>query len=193
MRAKKSRQQRPSLTNSPKNKQPRQLGFELLESKALKHFGGAYLKKSHAKTKRPIATKRSMHLVMRSSLAKGDRSLLKHAKAIRNVIQRQSRRFDVRIYRLANAANHLHFVVLPSSRAGFNGFLRSISGLIARIVLGAEKGTAKRLQFWDQRPFTRILEWGKEYQGVLRYLVQNSLEAFGFIAYTPRKQRFTSG
>lgn len=174
-------------------KQVKQLGFQILEQKAAKHFGGAYLKKSHAKTKRPITTKRSMHLVMRSSLAKGEKSFLRHAAAIQKIVQVQAKRFGVRVYRLANAGNHLHLVILPSSRGGFNSFVRSLSGVIARRVLGAERGSAKNLQFWDQRPFTRILEWGKEYRGVVRYLVQNSLEALGFIEYTPRKVRLASG
>lgn len=174
-------------------KQVKQLGFEILEQKSAKHFGGAYLKKSHAKTKRPITTKRSMHLVMRSSLAKGEKSFLKYAPAIQRLAQEQAKRFGVRVYRFANAGNHLHMIILPSSRSGFNSFVRSLSGLIARKVLGAERGNGKGLQFWDQRPFTRILEWGKEYRGVVRYLVQNSLEALGFIEYTPRKSRLLSG
>lgn len=178
-------------------KKAKQIGFELLEMKSAKHFGGSYLKKSHAKTKRPITTKRSMHLVMRSSLAKGERSLLKHARSIQELVRLQAQKFGVRVYRFANAGNHLHMVILPSSRKSLNGFLRSISGLIARIVLGAERGAAgksavKNVQFWDQRPFTRILEWGREYQGVIKYLVQNSLEALGFIEYTPRKSKFKS-
>lgn len=177
------------MNSAGRGRSPQQLGFEILEHKSAKHFGGAFLKKSHAKTKRPMTTKRSLHLVMRSSLAKGDRSLLKHAAAIRQIIQRQSDAFGVKVYRLANAGNHLHMVILPSSRKSLSGFLRSISGLIARKVLGVEKGSSKKIQFWDQRPFTRILEWGREYRTVLRYLVQNSLEAFGFIAYTPRKLR----
>lgn len=168
---------------------PKQLGFEILDNKNTKKFGGALLKNSHAKIKRPVTTKKCMHLVMRSSLAKGDRSLLKHAAGIRAIVQKQSQQFGVRVDRMANAGNHLHLVIQPGTRRGFNGFIRSISGLIARLVLRAEKGTSKNIRFWDQRPFTRIIEWGTEYRGVLRYLVQNSLEAFGFIAYTPRKLR----
>lgn len=164
----------------------KQMGFQILDEKAAKFFGGVYLRKSHAKAKRPVTTKRSMHLVMKSSLAKGERSFLKHAHGIQDVVREQAKRFGVRVYRYANAGNHIHMIILPSSRSGFNSFVRSLSGIIARMVLGAERGSAKGLQFWDQRPFTRILEWGREYRGVVRYLVQNSLEALGFIAYTPR-------
>lgn len=114
---------------------------------------------------------------------------MKHAQGIQDVVRQQAQKFGVRVYRLANAGNHLHMIILPNSRSGFNSFVRSLCGIIARMVLGAERGSAKNVQFWDQRPFTRILEWGREHQGVVRYLVQNSLEALGFIEYTPRKSK----
>lgn len=171
------------------NNRSRQLGFEILDIKSIKHFGGAYLKNSHAKTKRPLTTKRSLHLVMRSSLAKGANSFLNHDKKIQQILSRQARRFGVKIYRMANAGNHLHMIILPQSRAAFNGFIRAISGLIARAVLGVEKGAAKKLQFWDKRPFTRIIEWGREFKSVSNYLMQNTLEALGFIAYQSRTQK----
>ena len=41
--------------------------------------------------------------------------------------------------------------------------------------------------FWDFRPFSRILYWGKDYQTACNYLLRNTLEALGFIAYRPRK------
>jgi hypothetical protein len=77
-------------------------------------------------------------------------------------------------------------IVLPSSRTGFNGFIRAISGLIARLTLGVERGRAKGLKFWDARPFTRVLEWGRDYRQACAYLAQNILEALGFIEYRPR-------
>src|SRR3990167_6268083 len=97
-------------------KRARQAGFEILEMKSVKHFGGAYLKNSHAKTKRPITTKRAMHLVLRSLLAKGALSLLRKDKEIREIIIEQGERFGVKVYRLANAGKHLHLIVLPRSR-----------------------------------------------------------------------------
>jgi hypothetical protein len=60
--------------------------------------------------------------------------------------------------------------------------------LIARLILKAEKGASKSIQFWDKRPFTRILEWGKDFNVISSYLLQNILEALGFIPYKPRKK-----
>ena len=62
----------------------------------------------------------------------------------------------------------------------FAGFLRAISGIIARTVLGAQRGEPKGKKFWDARPFTRIVAWGKAYTAACRYLIKNQLEAVGF-------------
>jgi hypothetical protein len=151
-----------------------------------KHFGGAYLKNSHAKTKRPITLKTPMHLVMRSELAKGPYSLLKFERRVQKIIYDQGRKFGVKVYRLANAGNHLHLIILPRSRRAFLGFVRAISGLIARATLKVQRGSAKGLKFWDKRPFTRIVSWGREYRDVCDYLLQNTLEAMGFLPFRPR-------
>ncbi len=167
---------------------PKQLFLENFKSKSPKNFGGAYLKNSNPKEKRPVSTKKAMHLVLRSTLAKGPQSLLRNNKKVSEVIYKQAKACGVKVYRFANAGNHLHLIILPSSRAAFIKFIRSVSGLIARLILKAEKGAAKAVQFWDKRPFTRILEWGKDFKISSDYLLQNTLEAFGFIPFKPRKK-----
>jgi REP element-mobilizing transposase RayT len=165
----------------------KQLGFQILENQNAKSHGGNRLK-SNPKSARPVSIKRSMHLVLRSSLAKGKLTFLQRERSrqVERVIHSQGRRFGVKVYRLSNAGNHLHLIVLPRSRRGFTGFIRAITGLIARLTLGVEKGTSKNLKFWDARPFSRIVEWGRDFEGTCRYLAQNTLEALGFIDYQPR-------
>jgi len=167
----------------------KQLGFQILNKKNINFFGGAYLKNSNPKTARPISHKRSMHLVLRSSYAKGEYSLLKSDRRIRKILWTQGKTFGVKIYHLANGGNHLHLIILPRSRIAFNGFIRAVSGLIARAVLDVERGRALGFKFWDKRPFTRILEWGREFKVVSNYLLQNTLEALGFIPYQPRSYK----
>ena len=171
-------------------KKAKELGFAILEGHSVKFFGGAYLNKGNPKEKRPISIKNTMHLVMRSLLAVGPRSLLRQDKEIREILKIQAHHFGVKVYRQANGGNHLHLVVLPRTRRAFNGFIRSISGLIARLILKAERGDPKSVQFWEKRPFTRIVEWGRDFKGVCQYLLQNTLEAMGFIPYQPRKIRY---
>jgi hypothetical protein len=173
------------MKNSQKKHQ--QLGFEILEKSAIKKIFGGSLLRSNPKTKRPVTTKRSMHTVLGSKLAVGRRSMLLFQVQISRQIYKQAEDFGVKIYGFANGGDHLHLVLLPRSRAAFNGFIRAISGIIARIVTGAERGRGKALKFWDARPFTRVVEWGRDLRNVCAYLRQNTLEALGFIAYKPRK------
>ena len=164
-----------------------------------KEFGGAHLRKSHAKKARPVPIKKTMHLTLRSSKAKGDKSFRydkNRIKKIDTVVRAQAQKFGVEIYRFAIVGNHLHLLVKASYRRGFISFLRSISGIIARIALGAERGSAKLSEsargFWDQRPWTRILFTWTEFKNVKKYVEQNFNEAMGFAPYKPRKYKSTA-
>jgi len=232
----------------------------------LREFGGGLLKNSHAKVKRPIACRRPMHVVLRSSRSRGTRSLLSPRRAgrIQGILHIQAERFQVKLMKIANAGNHLHLVVRAKTVEGFKGFLRAVTGAIAKFCRGlearemnaiearerrtggvvaaetkatgqkhssdgqrAQKAEAKSLKaaghelasdgrkrwesnrqnqlaaetvskqpetqpnkkekFWDQRPFTKILEWGRMHRAALKYLTQNMLEAIGFIPYQERR------
>jgi REP element-mobilizing transposase RayT len=132
-----------------------------------------------------------MHLVLRSSQARGERSFLRpgRARLIERLVRKQAREKGVRIYRFANSGNHLHLLVLPRSRRDYRAFVRAISGLIARLALGAERGRPKQAQggrFWDARPYTRIVEWGRAFHVACSYVRLNQLEASGFWPYRER-------
>ncbi len=167
-----------------------QYHFKSFDKEFKKDFGGSLLR-GNAREARPISLKRPMHLVMRSSLARGELSFLhrNRSKKIETIVRRTASSKGVKVYRFANSGNHLHLIVLPSSRKDFNAFIRSVSGLIARITLGVERGSAKALRFWDARPFTRIIEWGRDYKRACKYVLQNTLEALGFIPYQKRGLR----
>jgi REP element-mobilizing transposase RayT len=84
---------------------------------------------------------------MRSSHATGSKSFLcsERALKIQSIIKKQESRFGVKVYEYANSGNHLHLVVRPRSRKAFQGFLRSITGLIARTTMNTERGLNKTL------------------------------------------------
>lgn len=164
--------------------QPLLPGFDLKEQRS---FGGATLK-SHPKTQRALPLDRPIHLIMRSKYAVGPRSFRQPhlAEKVFHIIKRQCERFNVRLYEYGNGGNHIHLMLIPRSRRGYKGFIRAISGLIARATLKAEKSRPKRLRFWDARPYSRLVTWGRDFQQLKQYLVQNTLEAFGFIEPHPR-------
>lgn len=133
-----------------------------------------------------------MHVVLRSSRAVGGLAFTKRQRQIEAILNRQAIRFGVKLYRRAIAGNHLHLIVLPRSRAAYAGFVRAIAGILARLVLGCERGRAKGLKFWDSRPWSRIVSWGRDFLEVCAYVFQNKLEATGFIPYQPRGGRYVS-
>ena len=162
-------------------------------------FGGAKLKGSHAKKKRPFSRKLPVHVVMRSSQAKGSRSLMNFGRQVEAVLFEEAAKHSIKLHAAANAGNHIHLLVQAHSRDHLSDFLRAISGRIAMIVTGARKGSSlvaqrnktsattlnstgakTRSRFWDQRPFTRLVSMGKDFMGVLRYIALNSTEVAGF-------------
>ena len=134
---------------------------------------------------RPRGTKEAMHLVLRSDRARGAKSFLKYDKVVRSVIGKLASRHGVRIYRIVNAGNHLHITLKLSKQFLWRGFISGITGGIARAV-GFKRDNGSRQGFWNSRPFTRLISWGKDYNIVKDYHVLNQLEADG--AVPPRSQ-----
>jgi len=73
------------------------------------------------KTARPLDPKRPVHLVLRSSRAKGPWSLLhpKNERRVRRVLDVTAAKYGVRVYRFANVGNHLHLLIMARSRRIF--------------------------------------------------------------------------
>lgn len=148
-------------------------------------FGGTYLKNSHAKTKRPLSSKLPIHVVLRSSRAKGDLSFRhpRYFAMVQTTIRDIAHRYGIRLYETANVGNHLHLLVkLPHVRR-WKPFIRELCGTLARKILGLKGRNSTKFEFWDQRPFTRIVDgWNRAYRIVKDYIVMNKLEGAGLIS-----------
>ncbi len=46
--------------------------------------------------------------------------------------------------------------------------------------------------FWQFRPFSRLVNWGRDFKICTSYLKQNILEAFGFVKYKHRKNHYST-
>jgi REP element-mobilizing transposase RayT len=121
-----------------------------------------------------------MHVVLKSSKAKEKYSFYRHKKFIKRLLNKQSKQHFVKIYQWQNVGNHLHLVLRCKNKDHFNNFLRAVSGLIPRHILKAQRGSAKGMKFWDQRPFTRIIRWAKDYRQMLWYMRKNDYQAKGY-------------
>ncbi len=145
-------------------------------------FGGN-IYAGNPKYERPFYSTLALHVVLRSSRARGRNSMLedRHRNQIKWLIRKQAKHFGVELHRYSNNGNHLHLLVKPGkSRKDLQNFLRAVSGLVARLILKAERGRAKGIKFWDARPFSRIVTWGKAFNRCAHYIERNILEALGF-------------
>lgn len=151
---------------------------------------GHETQKGRRKLFRPLDTRKPLHLVFRSDRAKGPWSLkrFKHIEQIRRLTYTLARKNQVKIIQYANGGNHLHLLVHAKDRNGFKRFTRTLTGLIARLVTGAKKGSPIPGKFWNSLFFSRVIEWGRAYFAAKYYVIQNELESEGLVPYTPRKK-----
>ena len=181
----------------------------------LRFFGGQLLH-GRRRSARPLSAKEPIHLVMRSSWAKGVNSFLRprNKNEISRLIKVISEKYMVRVYQVAIVSNHLHFVIqLPRRRQNYKTFVRVLSSQIAshvmqkqsfrsfkQRVLGQERGDPHPAitepqglaqQFWQFRPWTRVLYWGRDFKTCCNYVKQNTLEELGFIEYRARTDRYS--
>ncbi len=150
-----------------------------------KQFGGALLKRSHAKKARPISTKHAMHVVLQSSQAKGAWSFRHHKnwKNISEVVATQARLYGIQLREVVNGGDHLQLVLKIKNRETLNSFLRAVSGIIAMVVTGAAKTRALKDKFWDFRPWSRVVALVRgssvqDDQYVQKYLVEAKIFNF---------------
>ena len=141
----------------------------------IKYIHGGTKTIGHRKEKRPLSTKHAIHLVLKSKKAFGDRSFLRHRKAIGGILATYAEKYGVAIKDSVNMGNHIHLKIKIAERKAFANFLRTVTALIARLVTAATK--AHRFgRFWDGIPFTRILKTSFEEFGLRGYFAANRVE-----------------
>lgn len=151
-------------------------------------FGGELMRtRSGRQGCRPLDTRNTMHVVLRSSKAKGNWSMARpnNRKKIDQIVRKFSQKYGVRVLSLANVGNHLHFHIRLTSLFTYRPFMRAVSGAIAMAVTGQNRWTkvndGTKLRFWDYRPFSRVVTGGfKAFLSIRDYVKINKLEGFGF-------------
>lgn len=165
---------------------------------AARAYGGALMstRKGRPKGGRPLSTKETMHLVIRSTKARGAWSFRKpqNATLITKALKRFSQKHFVKVFKIANVGNHLHLHIRVHKRFGYTAFIRAFTSTIAVGITRAndrqmgsalatkppDKPVARtRLKFFDLRPFTRIIQSHRAFLTVRDYLRINELEGAG--------------
>ncbi len=163
---------------------------------------GGEILKGKRKEARPFSHKHAIHLVLRSTRAKGAWSFLtqKNKARIEKILEECARIYHIKVYRFVNGGNHLHLLVKTETKQytvaqkEFRSFLRRFAGEIAFQITGAKKGEAfrdpaKDKGFWDRRPYSRLVTWGREFRALVKYITKNFLETFGVAREIPPELR----
>lgn len=134
-------------------------------------FGGELLK-GKRKGRRPLCTKRPIHLVLRAK----QHRLKANEATVRLEIARAGKRWGIRIYQWAIVSDHIHLLIRVSTRSAYKFFVQRVSGVVA-LRLGIN---------WLFRPFTRIVAWGLGFKRAKNYIEMNFFESEGFIPHQVR-------
>lgn len=150
-----------------------------LLNRAKSAYGGDLLKTRAGRAHgRPLSTRETMHLVMRSSKAKGVFSLRhpRNIQRVRSIVEKFAKKNGVQILSFANVGNHLHLQIKLTKRFLFAPFIRAVTGGIAQVVANSKTFG----KFWDRRPFTRIVHSFCAFNNLKKYVRVNQLEAEGY-------------
>lgn len=164
-----------------------------LLSKMSLAYGGELLKKRKGRMSgRPLSTKDTIHLVLRSSKATGKWSFKQknNEKMIAQIITSFAQAHMIQLISLANVGNHLHLQIKLSQRHTYKKFIRAITASIAMKITGTSRWKSKEslglTKFWDYRPFTRIVKSFTAYLNLRDYIKINQLEGYGYRRHEAR-------
>lgn len=160
----------------PKHQLQKNLRNEWRELGRRTHGGVA--SRGRRKNRRPLATKKWIHLVLKSDRAVGGRSFLtaKNKVFVERLFKLKARKFGVKIAEFANVGNHLHLKIRITDRLEFGKFLKSVTTQVARFVTGARRGHPFG-RFWQGLAYTRVISSRYEELQLRGYIAANRLEA----------------
>ncbi len=162
----------------------------------IEHGGALSIKRR--KTKRPIDIGKPIHIVLRSEVAKGNRSLFRNSSLVNFIINRSAKHFRIKIYQRAVCSNHIHLLVKGKKRIDLQNFFRVLAGHSAQEILRKyplEKSKVKKAgnaprkyirRFWELILYSRVVALGLDFKTVKNYIIQNTMEALGLISYQKR-------
>ncbi len=133
-------------------------------------FGGSLLKDKKNRTARPLSTKKSMHLMLKSSHLRGDASLFRaeNAQLFLRVLNKYAEKYFVVIEKYKLVGNHVHILIRLKSFKLYQDFIRSLTGQFALMMI--QKFNLKVKRFFDERPFTRVVEYGRDLRQITAYI-----------------------
>ncbi len=125
---------------------------------------------------RPLDQKRKLHLILKSSHARGSKSFITNKLEVRRIIEAKAAKYGIVIHGLEIMRDHIHLFVSFKSRELIQNFMKVATGLIARFITKARKGKPFGKRFWDGLAFTRIVKGQRDERNLKNYLAKNGIE-----------------
>jgi len=139
-----------------------------------KEFGGSLLA-GKRKTQRPLSIKAPIHLILKAD----QKGIFNPSnRSLDQLIRKTATQFQIQLYDLAINWSHIHLLVRIKSRQDYVAFIRALTSLMTQAV---KRSKSQFTKIFTLRPFTRILKWGRDLNGVFQYLKLNQMESFGLI------------
>ena len=148
-------------------------------------YGGSLLTTRKGRTgPRPLASRNTMHVVLRSTQAKGAWSFMRpqNRKRVQALIEKFSARYGVRVHSFTNVGNHIHLHLRLRNRNTYRAFIRALTGSIAMAITGVSRWNPAKLtrKFWDRRPFSRVGFGWRGFLTIKKYIQKNQREGLGY-------------
>lgn len=121
--------------------------------------------KNPQRKRRPLPTYAYAHMVFCSSKAVGEKSFKKFESEIADILERFAEKYVIEIRGFACLDKSLHIQLRVNKRLLYPAFVRAISAAIMMKVTGFSRWNKKPsgYQFWDHRPFTRVISLKKDF------------------------------
>ena len=152
----------------------RQIKFDFMND--FKNYFGGSLLTGVRKNTRVLSTKKPIHAILKSS---GSKFFNPGNISLEALIYSHAFKYKIKIHRVSLNWSHIHMIFMIPSREAYNAFIRTLTAAVVRAISKYVGESLKGL--FDLRPYTRILEWGRDYKNVMNYHDLNDLEARGYI------------
>ena len=132
--------------------------------------------KGRRKIFRPLDRKRRLHIILKSSHARGSKSFVSNKLAVAALIESKARTYNIVIHGCEIMRDHIHLFVSFKTREMIQSFMKVAAGMIARLITKAQKGKPFGKRFWDGLAYTRIVTGARDFATMRNYLAKNRIE-----------------
>jgi REP element-mobilizing transposase RayT len=153
---------------------PKQLYFQNIKTNRSRlEFGGELLN-GKRKSKRPISTRKPIHLVLRASEDYSRAMFSPTYSKSWLILKKTAKQFNVKIYELAFNITHIHLLIQFNVESDYIKFIRVLT---CRFAFAVRSRINKKIKIFMHRPYTRIVSWGIDWSRVRNYILKNQNES----------------